>query len=99
MFTWLIDCKYIFFSGRIFDVTNDFRYVFYIAFGVSLLAALTLNISSRVRVENELSLVLKGKITKEENVSCELVADRSLDKNHSVSVSGVETKLAYETAV
>ncbi|XP_028397681.1 monocarboxylate transporter 4-like [Dendronephthya gigantea] len=82
--------------GRIFDVTNDFRYVFYLAFGVSLLAAITLNISSRVRVESEQSLVQKGKLAKE-NMPCE--TDRSLDKSHSILESGVKTKLVYETAV
>ena len=86
----------MFILGWIFDQTNDFRYVFYTAFGMSLLAALMLTISSHVRVDKELSLVEKSKRGKEE-VSCELIADR----NNFISESGIEsiTKLVYETTV
>ncbi|CAB3995633.1 monocarboxylate transporter 6 [Paramuricea clavata] len=84
-------------SGWIFDHTNDFRYVFYTAFGMSLLAALMLTISSHVRVDKELSLVEKSKRHGKEEVPCELIADR----NNLISESDIEsiTKLVYETTV
>ena len=90
-FSRIFYCKFLISPGWIFDETNDFRYVFYTGSGLSLLAAVILNISSRVRVEKELSLVQKSKGGKEHDVSSELTE----------SQSGMEsdTKLVYETAV
>ena len=77
--------------GWIFDETNDFRYVFYTVSGLSLLAAFILNISSRIRVEKEYSLIQKSKDDAEDLASCEIA--------ESESGTMSQTKLVYETTV
>ena len=83
-----VDVVYWIFLGWIFDQTNDFRYVFYTVFGMSVLAALMLTVSSCVKVDKELSLVQKSKLPQEE-----------VDINSSLYECGIEFITEYETAV
>ncbi len=64
---------------------------------MSILAAFMLVISSRVRVDKEVSLVEKSKRAKEEVASCELV----VDVKNSISECGKDSEinLIYETTV
>ena len=59
--------------GWVFDKTGDFRYVFYTILATSSLAAFLLAVSSRVTVEESLSLKEKAKHLK----NCELTAENS----------------------
>ena len=77
-----------FILGWVFDKTGDFRYVFYTILATSSLAAFLLVVSSRVTVEESLSLKEKAKHLKK----CELTAETS-EPNVSRSI------LLYETSV
>ena len=51
-------------AGWLFDVSGDFRYVLYVIFVISMIAAFLIGISSRVKVEKHLSLKEKSNARK-----------------------------------
>ena len=84
------------FLGWLFDITGDFRYVFYVMFVISMIAAVLSAMSSYVSVEKHLSLMEKSNLRKTHIESSEAGEDVSCCFFDNLVIEGA---LLYETSV